>query len=389
MMALLNGRYQILQLRSALGRCQSYLTQDTHHLKERLAVVKQLKLTGTENLSALKQRFSQQIALLEQLGHHPQIPYLYDSWQGSQDCCWVQEWVEGCLLKDELPPQKSWTEDRVIQMLQEVLEPLAFIHRCGVIHGALRPENLLRRQTDQTLVILGLGSFPRLSQQILEDYPAFLGHPGYAPPEQVRGEAQPSSDLYALGMIAIQALTGVSPLELHEEAETGERIWQHLRPLQPQLVQILRKMTCATVQARYQSAKEVLGDLKRLDGAGLEKVSDLRSPLSGKKLSPVALAMGAGLLTLGFGVVMHDRLAGLFSQPQATESSPATPPRPQCKVAIGRLNVRRQPKGEVVAQVSQGTPLTLTGQEKTGWAEINQPVQGWVFKDSQYINCDS
>jgi serine/threonine-protein kinase len=84
------------------------------------------------------------------------------------------------------------------------------------------------------------------------------------PAEQVRGLPRPNSDIYALGIIAIQALTGLHPKQLLEDLDTGEIIWQHQADVSTELACILNKMVGYHFKQRYQSAAEVLEALQPL-----------------------------------------------------------------------------------------------------------------------------
>ena len=87
-----------------------------------------------------------------------------------------------------------------------------------------------------------------------------VGTQGYMPIEQAKGKPRSTSDLYALGMICIQALTGVHPLNLEEDSN-GEIVWSHLVRIEPELQNILTKMTRCHAKNRYQSAQLVLDAL--------------------------------------------------------------------------------------------------------------------------------
>lgn len=92
-----------------------------------------------------------------------------------------------------------------------------------------------------------------------------IGTPGYAPPEQMVGRPYFSSDIYAVGLIAIQALTGLSPLEIRQLPETGEFVWRKHAQISDELAVILDKMVCYNFIQRYQTVKEVIWDLEHLN----------------------------------------------------------------------------------------------------------------------------
>ncbi|MFM7370604.1 MAG: serine/threonine protein kinase, partial [Sphaerospermopsis kisseleviana] len=87
---------------------------------------------------------------------------------------------------------------------------------------------------------------------------------GYSPPEQFAGHPRLCSDIYALGMIGIQAITGIPPQELPANPETGNIMWRNRINVSDELARILDKMVCYHFGDRYQSATSVIQDLKSL-----------------------------------------------------------------------------------------------------------------------------
>ncbi len=148
------------------------------------------------------------------------------------------------------------------------MQTLAFVHANGVIHRDIKPSNVMRRQRDRKLVLIDFGAVKQVSADLLEnpEQSAFtigIGTKGYAPKEQCFGRPQYSSDIYAVGMIGIKALTGIPPHEIKEDAD-GELIWMHQAEVNLGLANILNKMVREDYQERYQSASEVLQALNQL-----------------------------------------------------------------------------------------------------------------------------
>ncbi len=275
---LLQGRYQVIQILSAGGFCQTYLAQDTYLPDHPTCVVKNLKLPSNhpDSLQTLRWLFTGEAQALKKLGNHDQIPQLLAYFEDNLEFYLVQEFVAGHSLSAELQPGYRWNQSQVIQMLQEILGILEFVHGHGLIHRDIKPSNIIRRQDDR-LVLIDFGSVKQAWTQVVTmqgqtittfaiGLPAtiIIGTPGYMPTEQRRGRPRINSDIYALGMIGIQALTGLNPTQLPEDLDTSEIIWEDQAQVSADLASVLNKMVCYHFKERYQDAKEVLIALQPL-----------------------------------------------------------------------------------------------------------------------------
>ncbi|MEH2425073.1 MAG: serine/threonine-protein kinase [Nostoc sp.] len=269
---LLDGRYQVVQVLGGGGFGQTYIAQDTHRPGFPKCVVKHLKpvTRSPEFLEIARRLFTSEAETLEQLGNHDQIPRLLAYFEDNQEFFLVQELIEGHTLKAELFPNQPWTEEKVIQLLQQVLGILQFIHSHNVIHRDIKPDNIIRRQQDGKLVLIDFGAVKQVQTQLLTvlgqmGATIIIGTPGYMSTEQGQGKPRPNSDIYSLGIIAIQSLTGLHPINFEEDPDTGEISWQHRANVSSELASVLSKMVLHHFKQRYQSAAEVLQVLKHLD----------------------------------------------------------------------------------------------------------------------------
>jgi serine/threonine-protein kinase len=251
---LLRDRYLILKALAQGGFSETFLAKD--HLLSTDRVIKRLK-SASPNAQTL---FETEIQTLYQLGHLNQnIPALFDHFTEDQSLYLVQEFIDGHDLSQEL--NKPWSQKKIVTLLREILTTLQFLHSHKVIHGDIKPRNIIRRKNGQ-LVLIDFGAV-KLSNP---SAPAIIvGTAGYMPNEQHAGRSRYSSDIYALGMVAIQCITGVHPRALAEDPKTGEIQWQKQTDLNPQLVKIIEKMVRVCLRDRYSSAKEVLVDLDRFE----------------------------------------------------------------------------------------------------------------------------
>ncbi|MEO0934284.1 MAG: serine/threonine protein kinase, partial [Cyanobacteria bacterium J06641_2] len=266
---LLDYRYRIIKVLATGGFGENYIAEDTKRPGNPICVVKHLKPTSTESkvFDTAKRLFQSEAETLEKLGNHDQIPRLLAYFVENQNFYLVQEFIEGHPLTDELVPGERWTENQVIQMLISVLSILEFVHSQGVIHRDIKPDNIIRRYSDGKLVLVDFGAVKQLRASYgqgafhgLENPSATvaIGTPGYMPTEQGQGRPRHNSDIYSLGIIAIQALTGVAPMDLQEDPYTGELIWQNLVPVSRELGNVLNTMVRYHFKERYQNASDAL-----------------------------------------------------------------------------------------------------------------------------------
>ncbi|MEH1964176.1 MAG: CHASE2 domain-containing serine/threonine-protein kinase [Nostoc sp.] len=267
---LLSGRYKISRTLGAGGFGRTYLAQDTQRPGNPICVVKKLMPArqDTRFLQVARRLFNSEAEILESLGKHHQIPELLAYFEDDQEFYLIQEYIEGHTLSEELPPgQNVQNESFVMEMLKQVLEVLEFIHQHRVIHRDIKPTNIIRCAQDNRLVLIDFGAVKLMqppSSEQTELATVAIGTRGYAPPEQFAGHPRLCSDIYALGMIGIQAITGIPPQELHPDPETGNVMWRETVPVSEELAVILDKMVCYHFSDRYQSAAAVLQDLKRM-----------------------------------------------------------------------------------------------------------------------------
>lgn len=267
---LLAHRYRVISPLAAGGFGQTYIAEDTQRPSHPKCVVKHLTPASSDLrfLENARRLFATEAETLEKLGNHDQIPRLLAKFEENEEFFLVQELIEGHPLANELSPGKRWSESQVYCLLWQVLNVLVFVHQNNVIHRDIKPENLLRRDLDHQLVLVDFGTVKQIRTQIMfQGQPTAtisIGTPGYMPTEQSHGRPRPNSDIYALGMIGIQAVTGLMPMQLPEDVETGELLWQDQSQISNELSNILARMTRYHFKDRYQSATEVLQDLESL-----------------------------------------------------------------------------------------------------------------------------
>ncbi len=263
---ILGGHYQIISHLGGGGFGTTFIAEDRHLPGNPRCVVKQLKPKTADNAlawEAARRLFNREAEVLYQLGNHHQIPRLFAHFEQDQEFYLVQELIEGHELRQELAAVRQLNEVDVINILREILEILVFVHQQNVIHRDIKPANIIRRKQDGKLVLIDFGAVKQFSNQVIDSQglssmTIAVGSPGYMPNEQLAGKPRFSSDIYAVGMMGIQALTGLSPRQLPEDPKTCEIVWRDSIKISAELADVLDRMVRYDFRQRYQSASEAL-----------------------------------------------------------------------------------------------------------------------------------
>ena len=326
---ILDSRYKIISFLGKGGFGTTYLAEDTKRPHNPPCVVKNLNpgIDDPEFLKIARRFFIKEAETLEKLGVHDQIPRLLANFEQDQEFYLVQEYIEGQTLTLELSPNQLWPETKVIDLLCDCLKIIDFVHRNGVIHRDIKPANLIRRSQDDKLVLVDFGTVKEVIMSQTQTFASTVavGSRGYMPTEQARGKPRFSSDLYALGVIAIQALTGIEPIHLQED-ENGEIVWQSQAQCSPELREIITKMTRYHFKDRYQSASEILEQLNILDNS--KKISnDLENTfiIDSQKTSKIKINTATNSISSTFSPSVNS-ISSTFSPPVNSISSTFSPP---------------------------------------------------------------
>jgi len=269
---ILVGRYQIISNLGGGGFGETFVAYDTHLPGSPKCVVKKLKPQANDptTLQTARRLFDTEAQVLHKLGIHERIPQLLAYFEENQEFYLVQEYIYGHDLDEEIKPGEAISQDLVISLLQEILEILEFVHEQKVIHRDINPRNILRQDKDGKLVLIDFGAVKQITTQMISpanqtQITVAIGTPGYIPGEQAQGEPKFSSDIYALGIMSITALTGLTADELEKDDDTNEIIWQKHAQVSQELADILDKMVRYDFRVRYSSATQTLEALRILN----------------------------------------------------------------------------------------------------------------------------
>jgi serine/threonine protein kinase len=156
-------------------------------------------------------RFQREIAIGKKL-KHPGVVQTIDSSDMDQLCI-VMEWVEGRFLREILAKEGKLPAERATRIATGVCEALEYIHNLGVVHRDLKPENIMVGEGDSTkLIDFGISASEGMRRLTFSKFSNAMGTPDYISPEQIkRKRSDGRSDVYALGVILFEMLTGQTP----------------------------------------------------------------------------------------------------------------------------------------------------------------------------------
>ncbi|AFY35994.1 bifunctional serine/threonine-protein kinase/formylglycine-generating enzyme family protein [Calothrix sp. PCC 7507] len=266
---ILRNHYKILYVLGSGGFGDTYLAVDLDLPDQPKRVVKHLKPNSDPRvLQIVRRLFDSEAQVLYRLGNDSdQIPKLFAHFEEQGEFYLVQEFVDGEDLSKEIIVGKKLTETEVTKLLQEILEVLAVVHKKNIIHRDIKPQNIMRRRQDSKIVLIDFGAVKEVNTMMLNtegqtSVSVTIGTVGYMPSEQATGQPKLCSDVYAVGMLGIHALTGIQPHQLPKDSTDGEVIWRNGANVSEQLAMVLNKMVTYHFRDRYFSAEEVLQALQ-------------------------------------------------------------------------------------------------------------------------------
>jgi eukaryotic-like serine/threonine-protein kinase len=317
----LRDRYHIVREigTGAFGR--TYQAEDRYYPGKVLCVVKNLQPQIPAEYKQPEQRaeflriaqdlYRREVEELKRIGRYSaQIPTILDYFEEEEQFYFVQEWIDGKPLSELLPIGTKITQEEAIALLIEILEPLVFCLYEQVIHRNLKPDNIMRRNADSwiepnKLVLIDFGAMKDVSSLIvmnlpvmsraIREYPSYgTGIMGFMPTEQLNGRPCFASDVYAVGMICVQALTGVSAHMIGADPDTEEVLWRSGTSCDGQAYQcyttpefdlVLDQMVKRKPGERYGNVIETLAALRALPVPQVSAPSLILSDLAGDDAS--------------------------------------------------------------------------------------------------------
>jgi eukaryotic-like serine/threonine-protein kinase len=329
----LGHRYRIEHLLGQGGMGRVYKAYDKE--LERMIALKVLQPELVSDPNAM-QRFKQELLLASRISHK-NILRIHDLGEADSVKFISMAFVEGEDLHHLLRTHGRLPVDRAGKIAEQLCEALDAAHSEGVVHRDLKPQNILMGKNDQVYVVdFGLAKSLEASAAGMTRTGQYLGTPRYMAPEQV--EAKPAdnrTDLYALGLIIFEMLTGEDPFKGESTVQTMYRRVKEKPPnpkdLNPEIPEYLARIILRCMERdparRYQSARDILADLQAAHAPSRAKTMQISLPALERKGWLIAGGTAAAILLIVALAILRGKV---FSP----SSNSRTSPGPQVSLAI-------------------------------------------------------
>src|SRR5712691_703473 len=303
----LNARYHIVRQLGEGGMGEVYLAYDRELDRE---VTLKLIRTDLTKHPAIMERFRREIQLATRITHK-NVLRVYDLGEANGLKFLSMQYVDGEDLSAVLRREGRPPLPRVIELFRQICEGLAAAHEQGVIHRDLKPQNIMIDGHGRVL-ITDFGLAKSLEQVSLTEAGKIIGTPHYMSPEQVKGvPLDQRSDIYSLGIMLYEMLTGIVPFSGGSAYEVMiQRIQRTPRPatdhnpkIPPYLMKILQRCLETDPNLRYTSTSEILHDLDTQSVHRTFRMHILRS----RRFAPAAYAVAAITILLILAAVIGQR----------------------------------------------------------------------------------
>jgi len=323
------GNYRILK---ELGKGGMGVVYKAHQLSLGRPVAMKVLPTHLTSDPSFVKRFQNEARAIAKL-NHPNIVQIYDIGHEDDIHYYTMEFIEGPTLDEMIYKEGFLSSDRTLTIISQVSKALQYAHSQGIVHRDIKPSNIMIAKSGRVKVTdFGLALQQRTTRLTVDG--GIVGTPEYMSPEQAGGRtATAQSDIYSLGVVAYELLTGAvpfegeSPLMVLNKIQNSEPQWPRaVNPGLPiEFENIIRKMMAKDPADRYSSCQELLQDTQRIR---------LGQPVSALRQKSTAIRLiGAGAVVLGLLVTMALAIAFILraigddgkktgEQPPAEEKPP-------------------------------------------------------------------
>jgi serine/threonine protein kinase/tetratricopeptide (TPR) repeat protein len=322
--AVVGGRYEIVKLLGEGGMGAVYRARDRE--LDRVVALKVIRPELARNAQVL-QRFKQELILARQVTHR-NIIRIFDLGQSEGIRFITMEYIEGEDLSSILMHRKKLPAPEAAGIVMQVLRGLEAAHAEGVVHRDLKPQNIMMDASGKVSV-MDFGIARSMDASNMTRTGALMGTPTYMSPEQAQGQkVDARSDLYTLGIIFYELLTGKPPFEADNPMATLVKRIQE-RPVPPTEAEpsipkpindIILKMLATKPEDRHASAAEVLADLDAWEAQRTGRTVAVAPPGVGRQGIPLIYVAGALALLTILGAAMYTRRGAPLGPPLPTKN---------------------------------------------------------------------
>ncbi len=258
------GGYRIERLLGSGGFCNVYLAEDLRPALKRKVALKVLNPTLSSD-EKNRERFQRESLLAVELDDHPNIVGVLDAGEQDGQLFIAQRYIEGRDLGKTIEENGPLTPERAVEVMTEIAGALDAAHEAGLVHRDVKPRNILIRERDNRCFLADFGLTKRTAaSDSLTGAGEFLGTFAYAAPEQLGGQAVDGrADIYALGCVLFESLTGAAPFS----GDIHSMITSHLTKapppvaasvpgLPPAIDAVIQKAMAKEPDDRYQTGAE-------------------------------------------------------------------------------------------------------------------------------------
>jgi eukaryotic-like serine/threonine-protein kinase len=269
---LFDDRYRLERKIGSGGMADVYLAVD-----ESLGRQVAIKILSDRYASdaGFVERFRREASAAASL-NHPNIVSVYDRGEAEGTYYIAMEFLDGPTLKDEITRRAPLPEAEAIGYATQALDALDFAHRRGVIHRDVKPHNMVMNE-DGRLKVTDFGIARAGNAQQMTEVGSIVGTAQYLSPEQARGHSVgPQSDIYSMGIVLYEMLTGELPftggsaveIAMKQVSDTPPPLHEQNRLVSPAMEQVVMRALAKDPALRYPSARAMADELRRVGRGG-------------------------------------------------------------------------------------------------------------------------
>jgi len=371
------GRYKILRVigRGAMGIVYEAVDPDI----DRVVAIKTINLLlSPEEMVQYEARFKQEIKAAGKL-NHPNIVTIYDVGKTDNLAYMAMEFINGCELKDLLKAGTALPVEVALDVVSQAAEGLAFAHSRDIIHRDVKPANIMLLENEDGLVAkitdFGIARMPASAVKTMTGM--VMGSPRYMSPEQVVGRnLSARSDIFSLGVVLYEALTGIAPFEsdtissiMYQTVHVAPQPPSSINPkLDPELDAIVAKALQKSPDDRFESMKAFSRRLREV----------IRARAGGAAMSLAQLTTSPGMVALsttaspaaGDVPAVHDLDGTRLVAAMSATGAPPEPPVPAAPAVTPRAPVVTAPSAPTPAGTIPPVPAAPASREDKAGREI-------------------